>query len=30
VPGEIILRIVKEERDANAGKFVWKDGVYLR
>jgi hypothetical protein len=29
VPGEIILRTVKEERDADAGRFVWKDGVYL-
>ncbi|KAE9362963.1 putative short chain dehydrogenase/reductase [Stipitochalara longipes BDJ] len=28
VSGEILLGIVKGERDADAGKFVWKDGVY--
>lgn len=28
VSGKIILSIVKGERDADVGKFVWKDGVY--
>jgi NAD(P)-dependent dehydrogenase (short-subunit alcohol dehydrogenase family) len=28
VSGEIILGIMKGERDADAGKFVWKNGVY--
>jgi hypothetical protein len=25
--GEMILKIMKGERDADVGKFVWKDGV---
>lgn len=25
--GEMILKIVKGERDTDVGKFVWKDGV---
>ncbi|KUJ09376.1 short chain dehydrogenase/reductase [Mollisia scopiformis] len=28
VAGEMILGIVKGERNADVGKFVWKDGVY--
>lgn len=28
VSGEIMLRIIKGERDVDAGKFIWKDGVY--
>jgi NAD(P)-dependent dehydrogenase (short-subunit alcohol dehydrogenase family) len=28
VSGEIMAGIVRGERDADAGKFVWKDGVY--
>jgi NAD(P)-dependent dehydrogenase (short-subunit alcohol dehydrogenase family) len=28
VSGKIMLSIVKGERDADVGKFVWKDGVY--